>query len=65
MAIPLRTNQAKPKQVVAQSNNKVKDLRLWVGIAFVLVAMIVGQLAMSKASARVFAVVLTNDIAKG
>jgi hypothetical protein len=65
MAIPLRTNQVKPKQFTAQSNNKVKDPRLWVGIAFVLVAMILGQLAMSNASARVFAVVLTTDIARG
>ena len=65
MAIPLRIGNSTPGKLAAQPNRKTQDPRLWLGISFILIAMVLGQLVISKASARVTAVTLTTDIAKG
>ena len=65
MAIPVRIRQSMPRKVTTISNRKTQDPRLWLGIAFILIAMISGQVFLSKASARVTAVAVTRDIAQG
>ncbi len=65
MAIPIRIGQSMPRKITAISNRKTQDPRLWLGIGFILIAMVAGQLFLSKASARVAAVTVTTDIAQG
>ena len=65
MAIPLRIGNSTPGKFSAKTNRKTQDPRLWLGISFILIAMVLGQIVISKASARVTAVTLTTDIAKG
>jgi hypothetical protein len=65
MAIPIRVGQVGPSKSVAKANRKSQDPRLWLGILFILAAMIIGQLVVSNASARVPAVTLNSNIAQG
>jgi hypothetical protein len=65
MAIPIRVGQVGPSKSVAKANRKSQDPRLWLGIVFIVTAMIVGQLVISSASARVSAVALNSNIAQG
>ncbi len=65
MAIPIRVGQVGPSKSVAKTNRKSQDPRLWLGIVFIVTAMIVGQLVISSASARVSAVALNSNIAQG
>lgn len=65
MAIPIRVGQVRPSKSVAKANRKSQDPRLWLGILFILAAMIIGQLVISSASARVSAVTLNSNIAQG
>lgn len=65
MAIPIRIGQVGPSKSVAKANRKSQDPRLWLGILFILAAMIIGQLVISSASARVSAVTLNTNIAQG
>jgi hypothetical protein len=65
MAIPIRVRQGLPRNLITISNHKTQDPRLWLGISFVVIAMIVGQVFLSKASARVAALSVTSDIAQG
>lgn len=65
MAIPIRVRQSLPRNLTTNLNRKTQDPRLWLGISFVVIAMIVGQVFLSKASARVAAVSVTSDIAQG
>lgn len=65
MAIPIRVGQAGQSKSIARTNRKTQDPRLWLGILFVLAAMIIGQLVVSGASARVSAVTLNANIAQG
>jgi hypothetical protein len=65
MAIPIRVGQVGPSKSVAKTNRKSQDPRLWLGIVFIVTAMIIGQLVISSASARVSAVTLNSNIAQG
>jgi hypothetical protein len=65
MAIPIRVGQVGPTKANANANRKTQDPRLWIGILFVLAAMVVGQLVIAKASARVSAVALNSNVAAG
>lgn len=65
MAIPIRVGQVRPSKSVAKANRKSQDPRLWLGILFILAAMIIGQLVISSASARISAVTLNSNIAQG
>lgn len=65
MAIPIRIGQVGPSKSVAKANRKSQDPRLWLGILFILAAMIIGQFVISSASARVSAVTLNSNIAQG
>ena len=65
MAIPIRIGNSTPGKLANTPNRKSQDPRLWLGISLILVAMVLGQIVISKASARVTAVTLTTDIAKG
>ena len=65
MAIPIRIGQVGPSKSVTKANRKSQDPRLWLGILFILAAMIIGQLVISSASARVSAVTLNSNIAQG
>jgi hypothetical protein len=65
MAIPIRVGQSAPRKTSKQTTSKTQDPRLWLGIFFIIAAMVTGQLVVSKASARVPAITLTSNIAKG
>lgn len=65
MAIPIRIGQVGHSKTVAKANRKTQDPRLWLGILFIVAAMIIGQLVLSGASARVSAVALNSNIAQG
>jgi hypothetical protein len=65
MAIPIRVGQVGPSKSVAKANHKSQDPRLWLGILFIVAAMIIGQLVVSSASTRVPAVTLNSNIAQG
>jgi hypothetical protein len=65
MAIPIRTNKSEVRKPISQANRKTQDPRLWLGILFILAAMIIGQIVISKASARVPALTMNSNIAKG
>lgn len=65
MAIPIRVGQSAPQKLTAPASRKTQDPRLWLGISFILIAMVAGQLFLSKASARVAAVTVTTNIAQG
>jgi hypothetical protein len=65
MAIPIRVGQLGQSKATTKSTRKTQDPRLWLGIFFVFSAMIIGQLVVSKASARVPAVILNSNIAQG
>jgi hypothetical protein len=65
MAIPIRVGQVGPSKSIAKVNRKSQDPRLWLGISFVVAAMIIGQFVISSASARVSAVTLNSNIAQG
>jgi hypothetical protein len=65
MAIPIRVGQVMPTKANTNTNRKTQDPRLWIGILFVLAAMVIGQLVITKASARVSAVALNSNVAAG
>ena len=65
MAISIRAGQVGPSKSFAKVNRNSRDPRLWLGILFVVAAMIIGQLVISRASARVPAVTLNSNIAQG
>ena len=65
MAIPIRVGQIGPSKSVAKTNHKSQDPRLWLGILFIVAAMIIGQLVVTSASVRVPAVALNSNIAQG
>ena len=65
MAIPIRVGQSNQRNLTSQSNRKSQDPRLWLGILFILAAMVIGQLVITKASARVPALSLNTNIAQG
>ncbi len=65
MAIPIRVPHSAQSKPVAKTNRKTQDPRLWLGILFMIAAMIVGQLVVSGASARVPAVTINSNIAQG
>lgn len=65
MAIPIRIGQVGHSKTFAKANRKTQDPRLWLGILFIVAAMIIGQLVVSGASARVSAVALNSNIAQG
>jgi hypothetical protein len=65
MAIPIRVGQAGPSKSISKANRKSQDPRLWLGILFIFIAMIIGQLVISNASVRVPAVTLNSNIAQG
>lgn len=65
MAIPIRVGQSTPRKITTTASRKTQDPRLWLGISFILISMVAGQLFLSKASARVAAVTVTNNIAQG
>lgn len=65
MAIPIRVGQAGRSKPFAKANRKTQDPRLWLGILFIVTAMIIGQLVISNASARVSALALNANIAQG
>jgi hypothetical protein len=65
MAIPIRVGQVGQNKSKVNVNRKTSDPRLWLGIFFIFVAMIIGQIVVSNASARVPAVTLNSNIAKG
>ena len=65
MAIPIRVGQVGQSKSVAKVNRKSQDPRLWLGILFIVAAMIIGQLVNSRASIRVPAVTLNSNIAQG
>jgi hypothetical protein len=65
MAIPIRVGQVGQNKSKVNVNRKTSDPRLWLGIFFIFAAMIVGQIVVSNASARVPAVTLNSNIAKG
>jgi hypothetical protein len=65
MAIPIRVGQSTQRKTQSNVNRKTQDPRLWLGIFLIIAAMIIGQIVISKASARVPAIVLNSNIAKG
>lgn len=65
MAIPIRVGLGSPRKIAVTTNHKTQDPRLWLGISFILIAMVAGQIFLSKASARVAAVTVTTNIAQG
>ena len=65
MAIPIRVGQVGPAKANVNTNRKTQDPRLWFGILFIFAAMVIGQLVITKASARVTAVALNSNIAAG
>jgi hypothetical protein len=65
MAIPIRVGQVGQSKSIAKANRKTQDPRLWLGILFIVTAMIIGQLVVSGASARVPALTLNSNIAQG
>lgn len=65
MAIPIRVGQVGQDKSIAKANRKTRDPRLWLGILFIATAMIMGQLVVSGASARLPAVTLNSNIAQG
>jgi hypothetical protein len=65
MAIPIRVGQVGQSKSIAKANRKTQDPRLWLGILFIVAAMIIGQLVVSGASARVPALTLNSNIAQG
>lgn len=65
MAIPIRISQAGQSKSLVKTNRKTQDSRLWLGILFVVTAMIAGQIVITGASARVPAVTLNSNIAQG
>lgn len=65
MAIPIRVGQNNQRNLTSHSNRRSQDPRLWLGILFILVAMVIGQLVITKASARVPALTLNSNIAQG
>ena len=65
MAIPIRVGQSAPRKVSVSTSRKTQDPRLWLGISFIVIAMVAGQMFLSRASARVTAVTVTTTIAKG
>ena len=65
MASPIRVGQIGPSKSVAKTNRKSQDPRLWLGILFIVAAMIIGQLVVTSASVRVPAVALNSNIAQG
>lgn len=65
MAIPIRVGQVGPVKAKTNANRKTQDPRLWLGIFFILAAMVIGQLVITKASSRVSAVALNLNIASG
>ena len=65
MAIPIRVGHSAQSKPVAKTNRKTQDPRLWLGLLFMIAAMIVGQLVVSGASARVPAVTINSNIAQG
>jgi hypothetical protein len=65
MAIPIRVGQVGPSKSIAKTNRKSQDPRLWLGIVFIVTAMIIGQLVISSASAQVSAVTLNSNISQG
>jgi hypothetical protein len=65
MAIPIRVGQVGQSNSVTKANRKAQDPRLWLGILFIVGAMIIGQLVISNASVRVPAVTLNSNIAQG
>lgn len=67
MAIPIRTTSTNSQFEFrsATKDSRMRDPRLWVGIVFLLGSMVIAQLLISNASARVQAVTLINDVAAG
>ncbi len=65
MAIPIRVGQIAPRKLNMSASRKTQDPRLWLGISFILIAMVAGQLFLTKASARVAALTVTTTIAEG
>ena len=65
MAIPIRVGQIGQSKTFPKTNRKTQDPRLWLGITFIVAAMIIGQLVISKASARVSALALNANISQG
>jgi hypothetical protein len=65
MAIPIRVGQVGPSKSATKANQKSQDPRLWIGILFIVAAMIIGQFVIRSASARVAAVTLNSNIAQG
>lgn len=65
MAIPIRVGQSGPRKSNTTANRKAQDPRLWFGISFMVAAMIIGQLVISRASIRVPAVTVNSNIAQG
>jgi len=65
MAIPIRVGQGRQSKPVSNVSRKTQDPRLWLGILFIVAAMVIGQLVVSGASARVPAVTLNSNIAAG
>jgi hypothetical protein len=43
MAIPIRVGQAVQAKAIAKANRKTQDPRLWLGILFVVAAMVIGH----------------------
>jgi len=65
MAIPIRVGRAGKSKLHTKTNQKTQDPRLWLGILFIVAAMVIGQIVVSGASARVPAVALNSNIAQG
>jgi hypothetical protein len=65
MAIPIRVSQVRQNKAVVKTNRRTQDPRLWLGILFIISAMVIGQLVVSHASVRVPAVTLNSNIAQG
>ena len=65
MVIPIRVGQRVQRKTTLKSNSKTQDPRLWLGIVFIISAMLIGQLVIANASARVPAVTLNANIAEG
>ena len=68
MAIPIRIRNTKSpnaKLLPNLSTVKKRDWRLWAGIGFILLAVLLTSNFLSRAGTRVGAVVLTHDVAAG
>ena len=65
MAIPIRVGQSGQSKSVTKVNRKTQDPRLWLGILFIVTAMVIGQIVVSGASSRVPALTLNSNIAQG